>query len=140
MGSKTETLEKIISTQSYLGSTVKTWINEITCENDVRIPNFLKVGDAIRVNVNSKSNKPRPSIIVKILKESVISIPLTSADDLNTLCPSVGSRFFKDCNFCNTWVITPKDKALGQYLGVYESPASLKNAVKELKIFINKNI
>lgn len=141
MSSKTEVLEKIISTQSYLGSYVKSMINEIHCEERKQPPTSWKKGDVIQVRVNKDgSNKPRPSVVIKVYLDYLVSIPLTSADDINKLCDSTGSRFFKDSFFCNTYTITPIDKANEAFLGVYDNMKSLNNAIRELRLFINKNI
>lgn len=141
MSSKSEVLAKVINTNTYIGSKVLQLINEVTCEDSPTIPQSYKKGDVIRVRVNKDgSGKPRPSIVIKVTKEYLVSIPLTSAQDINTLCESTGSRFFKDCYFCNTYTITPIDRANESFLGVYESPKSLNNAIKELKLFIGRNI
>lgn len=140
MSSKADILEKINSNTSYIGTKVKEFVNSVTCENDPQIPSVYKKGDVIRVRINATSDKTRPSIIIKVAKEYVISIPLTSVEDINALCPSTGSRFFKDCFFCNTYVVTPTHIANINFLGVYDSPKALNNAIKELRMFINKNI
>ena len=47
---------------------------------------------------------------------------------------------FKDCYFCNTYVVTPLHIADINFIGVYDSPKSLNNAIKNLREFITKNI
>ncbi len=140
MSSKADVLSKITSSSQYAGSYVKQLINEVTCEeNTNNNPQFFKKGDVIRLRINQDgSSKPRPSIVIKVTKEFLVSIPLTSADDINTLCPSTGSRFFRDGNFCNTYVVTALEKA--EFIGVYDSPKSLNTAIKNLKEFIGNNI
>lgn len=140
MSSKTEVLAQINPTTTYIGSKVKEFINLVTCENSPQVPKLYKRGDVIRVRVNTTSDKTRPSIVIRVTKDYLVSIPLTSAEDVNTLCPSTGSRFFKDCYFCNTYVITPLHIADINFIGVYDSPKSLNNAIKQLRIFITKNI
>jgi len=140
MSSKAEVLEKINSSTTYIGTKVKEFVSSVTCENDSKVPSFYKKGDIIRVRVNATSDKTRPSVVIKVKADYVISIPLTSIEDTNALCPSVGSRFFKDCFLCNTYVVTPIHIADINFLGVYDSMKSLNNAIKELKLFINENI
>ena len=140
MSSKTDVLAQINPTTTYIGTKVKEFVNLVTCENSPQVPKLYKRGDVIRVRVNTTSDKTRPSIVVRVTKEYLVSIPLTSAEDVNTLCPSTGSRFFKDCYFCNTYVITPLHIADINFIGVYNSPKSLNNAIKNLREFIIKNI
>lgn len=141
MSSKSEVLAKVINTNTYIGSAVKMMINEVTCEDSPTVPNTLRKGDVIKVRINKDGTpKPRPSIVIKVTKNYVVTIPLTSAENENALCASYGSRFFKDCFFCNTYVIIQIDIAKEGFLGVYDSNKSLNNAIKELRIFISKNI
>jgi hypothetical protein len=141
MSSKTDVLAKVTNSSQYLGSFVKQLINEIHCDENRQPPTIWKKGDVLKVNVQRDGTiKPRPSVVIRVKKEYLISIPLTSSDDVNFLCESTGSRFFKDSNFCNTYVVTPIEKANESFLGVYDSPKSLNNAIKELRKFINENI
>lgn len=139
MSSKTDILAQINPTTTYIGTKVRDLLNQVTCEDIPTSPTIYKKGDVIRVRVQKDgSSKPRPSCIIKAEKEYVVSIPLTSAEDVNMLCPNTGSRFFKEGYFCNTYVVTAIDKV--EFLGVYDSPKSLNNAIKELREFITKHI
>ena len=140
MSSKTDVLAQINPTTTYIGTKVKEFVNSVSCENSPQVPKLYKRGDVIRVRVNTTSDKTRPSIVVRVTKDYLVSIPLTSVDDTNSLCESTGSRFFKDCYFCNTYVITPLHIADINFIGVYDSPKSLNNAIKNLRIFITRNI
>ena len=140
MSSKTDVLAQINPTTTYIGTKVKEFVNSVTCENSPQVPNVYKRGDVVKVRVNATSDKPRPSVVIKVTKEYLVSIPLTSADGTNSLCESTGSRFFKDCYFCNTYVVTPLHIADINFIGVYDSPKSLNNAIKNLREFITKNI
>ena len=140
MSSKTDILAQINPTTTYIGTKVKEFVNSVSCENSPQVPNLYKRGDVIKVRVNATSDKPRPSVVVRVTKDYLVSIPLTSVDDTNSLCESTGSRFFKDCYFCNTYVITPLHIADINFIEVYDSPKSLNNAIKQLRIFITKNI
>ena len=139
MSSKAEVLAQINPTTTYIGTKVRDLISQVSCEDAPTNPTIYKKGDVIRVRVQKDgSSKPRPSCIIKVEKEYVVSIPLTSAEDVNMLCPNTGSRFFKEGYFCNTYVVTAIDKV--EFLGVYDSPKSLNNAIKELREFITKHI
>ena len=140
MSSKTDILAQINPTTTYIGTKVKEFVNSVSCENSPQVPNLYKRGDVIKVRVNATSDKPRPSVVVRVTKDYLVSIPLTSVDDTNSLCESTGSRFFKDCYFCNIYVIILLYIADINFIGVYDSPKSLNNAIKQLRIFITKNI
>lgn len=137
MSSKKEVIEKIIPTQNYLGSFVKSMILEITCEEKQHPPLTFKKGDVIRIC--KPLNKPRPSVIIKVTKEYVISIPLTSTESVHCLAESE-SRFFSTGCFCNSYEVTPLEVAKESFIGVYDNPKALTNAIKELRVFIKQNI
>ena len=140
MSSKTDILATLTE-GSYSQSQVRMLINSIHCDEIRQPPSVFRKGDMIKVNVQKDgTNKPRPSAIIKVTLEYVVSIPLTSSDDINALCESTGSRFFKDSFFCNSYVITPMDKAKESFLGVYNSDKSLNNAIVELRKWIVKNV
>lgn len=135
---KQETIDYIIPTQTYIGSTVRKLITEIEEESNARFcPSVFKRGDVIRIL--APKNKPRPSVIIKVLPEYVISIPLTTSESIHCMSES-NSRFFKDGCFTNSYEITPIEIAKESFLGVYDSPKLLNNAIKELRLFISKNI
>jgi hypothetical protein len=141
MSSRAEVLAKVTPTSTYIGTKVKEFINEVTCDNDYTAPLIFKKGDVIRVRIQKDgSSKPRPSVIVKVHKDYVVSIPLTTTNDINVLCENTGSRFFKEGFFTNTYVVTSIEKAKEDFLGIYDSNKSLNNAIKNLKEFISKNI
>lgn len=140
MSSKAEVIAKIINTSTYIGTAVKTFINEVHCEERLQPPSIFKKGDVIRVRVNNTSDKARPSVIIRVFAEYVISIPLSTCEDLNNLCESTGSRFLKEGWFCNIYLVSPISYANENFLGIYDNNKSLNNAIKELKLFINKNI
>ena len=136
MSSKAEVLAKISNSNTYVGSFVKQFVNEVTCENNTNIPNIIKRGDAITVYSGQKA---RPSIVIKVHKDYVISLPLTSSENPNSLCES-DSRFFGKGWFCNTYAVTPTKYAFERFIGIYDNPKVLNNAIKELREFIKKNI
>lgn len=139
MSSKADVLAKVNPTTTYIGTRVKELVNEVTCEDAPIQPLILKKGDVIRVRIQADgSNKPRPAVIIKVCKDYVISIPLTSCSDTNALCETSGSRFFKEGYFCNIYIVTPIEKAV--FIGIYDNMKSLNNAIKELRLFIVKNI
>jgi hypothetical protein len=139
MSSKTEILATLTE-GSYSQSQVRMLINSVHCDEIRQPPNVFRKGDAIRLRVNQTSNKTRPGIIIKVFSDYVVSIPLTSGEEVHSLCESAGSRFFKEGFFCNTFVVSPIDYANDNFLGVYDNMKSLNNAIVELRKFIVKNV
>jgi len=135
---KQETINSIVPTTQYLGSYVRKMITDIEQEPEAKnCPEFFKKGDVIRIL--APKDKPRPSVIIKVLPDFVISIPLTT--DSNIYCLSESkSRFFKDGCFTNHYEITPTDVAKVNFLGVYDNIKLLNEAIKQLRLFIVKNI
>ncbi len=112
MSSKVDVLAKVNPTMSYIGTRVKELVNEVTCEDAPMQPSVLKKGDVIRVRIQADgTSKPRPSCVIKVCKDYVVSIPLTSCNDTNALCETSGSRFFKEGYFCNIYIVTPIERA-----------------------------
>ncbi len=136
MSSKQDALAKVIPQQTYIGSYVRQLITEIVVEKDTNKPNKLKKGDVITAYSGAKS---RPSIIIKVKEDYVISMSLTSSKNPNSLCES-DSRFFGKGFFCKSYEVTPLSQAFERFIGVYDNPKVLNNAIRELRLFINKNI
>lgn len=135
MSSKAEVLARITPTTTYIGSQVRCFVNEVTCDSSI-VPTHLKKGDVITTYSGVKS---RPATIIKVCKDYVIAIPLTTTNNVHALCESQ-SRFFKKGWFCNQYVTVPIELAFESYIGVYDSPKLLNNAIKELRLFTAKHI
>jgi len=135
MSSKSEVLAKVINTNTYIGSAVKMLVNEVTCDASI-IPTHLRKSDVIKL---SSGVKIRPCVIVKVKKDYVVAIPLTSKQNIHNLCVSE-SRFFGNGYFCNNYITAPIELARENFIGVYDNSKVLNNAIKELRIFIGKNI
>lgn len=136
MSSKQDALAKVIPQQTYIGSYVRQLITDILVEKDINKPDKLRKGDVITAYSGAKA---RPSIIIKVKDDYVISISLTSSKNPNSLCES-DSRFFGRGFFCKSYEVTPLTQAYERFIGVYDNPRMLNNAIKELRLFINKNI
>lgn len=134
MSSKSEVIAKVVPTTTYLGSFVRTLINEVTCE-DALVPTSLKKGDVIKTYSGVKT---RPCVVVSVYNDYVISIPLTSTESVHCMSES-DSRFFGKGWFCNSYVITPIDLAFESFIGVYDNNKVLNNAIRELKLFISSS-
>lgn len=136
MSTKAEALAKITPTSSYLGSMVRDLIENIDTTPKLKAPSVFKKGDVIR---SFAGNKIHPSVIIKVKADYVISISLTSSQSVHCMSEST-SRFFRSSCFCNSYVITPMALAQDNFIGLYCNPKALNNAIKELRMFISKNI
>lgn len=132
---KSEVIAEVIPTNTYLGSHVRSLINKVTCE-DATKPTHLKKHDVITTYAGVKS---RPAVIVKVFKDFVAAIPLTTGNSVHCLSESK-SRFFRDGCFCNMYVIVPLDVAMENFIGMYDNPKLVNTAIKNLKEFINSKV
>lgn len=135
MKSKTEIIESIDPKKTYIGSYVIARVNEVEVD-DRFAPSVLKKGDVIRVYAGVKQ---RPCVIIKVKTDMVICIPLTSTENVNNLCYGK-SRFYGESFFSNEYKVVDVENAKRNFIGVYDNTKCLNNAIKELKLFILKNI
>lgn len=136
MPTKQETIDSVVPTSQYLGKYVREMITAISSAENKMAPEYFKKGDVILLKSRTK---PRPGVIIKVTTDYVICIPLTSTENEHCMSESK-SRFFKTGCFCNSYEIVPLEMAQQNFLGVYDSPKLLNNAVKELREFFKKNI
>jgi len=136
MPTKQETIDSITPTSQYLGKYVRELITGISSAETKMCPEYFKKGDVILLKCRVK---PRPGVIIKVTATFVICIPLTSTENEHCMSESK-SRFFRTGCFCNSYEIVPLEMAQQHFLGVYDSPKLLNNAIKELRQFISKHI
>lgn len=135
---KRKVLDKFTANSTYLGSFVKKTI----IETDFKVlkevtypPTQIKKGDVI---VMAQGSKNRPCVVVKILKDAtVMFIPLTSTDNVHCLAP-YNSRFFGEGCFSKAFDVCTHEKAVKNFVGVFDNNKDLNIAIKELKQYINK--
>lgn len=135
MKSKTEIIETIDPKKTYIGSYVIARINDVDTD-DRFIPTTLKKSDVIKHQAGSKI---RPCVIIKVKTDKVICLLLTSTENIHYLCESK-SRFFGNTYFSNEYKVIEIERAKRNFIGVYDNHKYLNNAIKELKLFILKNI
>jgi len=133
---KQETIDSIVPTSQYLGKYVREMITGISTANMKLCPEYFKKGDVILLKCRVK---PRPGVIIKVTATYVICIPLTSTENEHCMSESK-SRFFRLGCFCNSYELVPIEMAQQSFLGVYDAPKLLNQAIKELRLFIVKNI
>lgn len=128
--------EKILSeipNVAHSGAQVKHLISSISFIED-NAPTVLKKGDCVLQQCGPKS---RPVILVKILKDIVVGIPLSTTKDELTLCIS-NSRFRRDGYFTNQITTMSKEYAKKFFIGTYDNNKALNNAIREMKQFLIK--
>lgn len=126
-----------LKVKQYGYNDVKEILESITAVGTSRIrPTILKKGDVFRAFTGKKN---RYHCVVKVIKDVVVTIPMSTTNDCITLSP-FNSRFFGE-NYFGTCLTTHcLDEALDNFCGVLEDIKSLNIAIKDLKQFINKNL
>lgn len=139
MPNKQEVLNNIQNV-AYSAAQVKHLIGSITSiegKFSTLVPLTLKRGDVWREACNI--DKKRPIVCVKVLKDIVIGIPLSTTKDHYFLHDSK-SRFFGEGYFVNQIVTSTHKNALDNFCGVYDNPKMLNDACRQMRIFLNKVI
>lgn len=137
MPSREQVIEKLVS-PSYSRDQVKHILNSINSLDGMGVekylPNKLKFGDVAKLHSGTgvTPNKPRPFVIVKVMKEESICIPLSSTDDWNTLIKGE-SRFFKESNFTKNIIVLPNSMLISNFVAPYDNRKVLTAVKKELK-------
>lgn len=128
-------IKNVKNNKSFSKTEVLEILNTITkLNNHNNKPKYLKKGDVIN---NLIGNKVRPCVIIKVEKEQVYVIPMSTTDDHNKLCDAK-SRFFKDGYFTKTLASINYDIAIKQYKGSYDNPKHLNIVIKQLKVKLNE--
>lgn len=135
MKSKSDVISTVDPTKTYLGSFVIARINEVECD-DTHIPTTLKKGDVIVLQTGTKR---RPAVVIRVKKDKVVTIPLTSTENIHNLCKG-NSRFFGETWFCNEYRLVEIEQARKAFVGIYDNTKALNEAIKELRTFIKLNI
>ena len=95
---------------------------------------YLKKGDVITLPVG---HKKRPCVIIRIIKDVVYSIPLSTTEDEFNVC-EYNSRFFGSGYFSRQMNISKLEISETLFLGVFDNNKSLNMAIGLLKIELNK--
>lgn len=126
-----------LKVKQYGYNDVKEILESITSVGDAKQkPMKIRKGDVFR---SFTGKKLRPCVVVKVLKDVVIAIPLSTTEDCINLAP-FNSRFFGE-NYFSTCLTTHCFEEVNKgFVGILEDNKSLNSAIKLLKEFINKNI
>lgn len=122
-----------ITKQTYNQSEVRYLITSVKSEK-VRPPTRLKKGDVVVV---ASGIKTRPAVIIKVLKETVVVIPLSSTEDSLNLLP-FNSRFFGENYFSKYLMTVTKDYATEHFVGVFDCNRDLNKAIKLIKEYVKQ--
>ena len=131
---KKEVLDSFQANQSYLGSFIKDKITSISAKGVSGTPVSLKKGD---VYVSYCGTKKRPCVIVKVFKDFVVGIPLTSGENIHSSVP-YKCRFFGEGFLGKTIDIASKEYVKTYFAGVFEDKKAIKEALENIKEFMNK--
>ena len=131
---KKEVLDSFQANQSYLGSFIKDKITSISAKGVSGTPISIKKGD---VYVSYCGAKKRPCVVVKILKDVVVGIPLTSGENIHSSVP-YKCRFFGEGFLGKTIDIASKEYVKTYFAGVFEDKKAIKEALENIKEFMNK--
>lgn len=132
---KKDLIDSFQPTQTYLGSFIRSQVNQISSETrSVNCPVSFKKGD---VYLSYCGVKSRPCVIVKVFKDFVVGIPLTSGENIHSSVP-YNCRFFGEGYLGKTFDIASKEYISNYFVGVFEDRKAIKLALEEIKEFVNK--
>ena len=132
---KKELIDSFQPTQTYFGSFIRSQVNQIYSETrNVNCPVSFKKGD---VYVSYCGVKSRPCVIVKVFKDFVVGIPLTSGENIHSSVP-YKCRFFGEGYLGKTIDIASKGYVQSYFVGVFEDKGAIKEALENIKEFVNK--
>lgn len=132
---KKDLIDSFQPTQTYLGSFIRSRVNEISSETrSVNCPVSFKKGD---VYLSYCGVKSRPCVIVKVFKDFVVGIPLTSGENIHSSVP-YNCRFFGEGYLGKTFDIASKEYISNYFVGVFEDRKAIKLALEGIKEFVNK--
>ena len=97
-------------------------------------PDKLRKGDVIVLPVGVKT---RPCTIIKVLKDIVVALPMTSSENNHNVTP-YNSRFFGKGHFSNDMVTCNLDLAKDKFVGILDDKESLNIAISNFKKFVEK--
>ena len=129
---KKELIDSFQPTQTYLGSFIRSQVNQIS--RNVNCPVSFKKGD---VYLSYCGVKSRPCVIVKVFKDFVVGIPLTSGENIHSSVP-YKCRFFEEGYLGKTIDIASKEYVQSYFVGVFEDKGAIKEALENIKEFVNK--
>lgn len=131
---KDEILERIESNPTITINTIKGYLNSLTAEGLplkvlAQTPTKFNVGDVIRVDVGSKR---RPAVVIKVNKDTLFLIPLsTTEDSFNSIMYK--HRLFGTGFFSHGLAVCTKEYAKLNFIGIFGNNKQLKEAIKILK-------
>ena len=97
-------------------------------------PDKLRKGDVIVLPIGVKT---RPCAIIKVLKDMVVALPMTSSENNHSVTP-YNSRFFGEGHFSNDMTTCYIDVAKDKFVGILDDKESLNIAISNFKKFVEK--
>lgn len=130
MPNKDEVIEGL-SKSTYSIGEVKNLVNSVSTKV---IPDTFKKGDVFRA---SAGDKVRPCVAVKVTSEVVFAIPLTHENGVFRSVP-YKSRMWGEGYISKALITIGADKARDSFIGVFDQPRALNDAIKQLKQEVSK--
>ena len=132
---KNELILSFDTKTQYNGTEVRRRITNAKLSKNEINPIKLKKGDVIYLN---EGLKKRPCVVIKNIKDSVISIPLTSSENIHNSGIQFKSRFFGDGFFGSNFTICHFDVAKDNFVGILDDKTNLNIAINNLKKIVEK--
>lgn len=131
------TVIKDLKVKQYGYNDVKEILESITAVGTNKIkPTTLKKGDVFRAFTGKKN---RYHCVIKVIKDVVIAIPMSTTEDCINLS-SFNSRFFGENHFGTCLTTHCLEEAIDDFCGILDDVKSLNRAIKGLKQFFNENL
>lgn len=129
-----------LNKSNYSKSEVQHLINSINSVQSIRDPkvDYVKKYDYFLYEA-ATSSKSRPYVVVKVLKDTVIAIPLSTTKDNLNLMPSK-CRVLKEGYFSKQFITVHKDLALRNWVVIYDNHRMVDKAVVALKKYLNESL
>jgi len=99
-----------------------------TLSSRIHAPDIIKKGD---VYINKALMKSRPYVIIKVCKDKVYSIPLTTTNNMFVLC-ECKSRFFVNSYFTKQLTMVNIKYVNDNFVGIYDNTRHLNIVIRKL--------
>lgn len=123
-----------VENKTYTQKEVSALIHTISNKELANSVKVIKKGD---VFINIKSNKARPFVVLKVFKERVLSISMSTTEDYMNIMP-FSCRIFGDNYFSFNIQLVSADEVRKNFVGVFEDKKSLNEVISIVKETINK--
>lgn len=118
-----------VENRNYTQKEVKALIHTISNKELSNCVKTIKKGD---VFTNVKANKTRPFVVLKVFKERVLAISMSTTEDYMTVIP-FSCRIFGDNYFSFNIQLVHVDEVRKNFVGVLEDKKALNDVIRIVK-------